>query len=172
MPFSLGNDNERPGTQVESLRMTVANDMECGRSVDNLNDLIALRVPLPYPAAGKLGDENGAVPIRHQARQGAVILSLCCRCLRRPALHVELRKFGIQVNDCQHHPSPSLNPRHPHRKQRNWNWRSLLLVGSILGITTPVLSIQPDIGKKPIAEGVQAVVLRSFVFPVPTTVQN
>jgi len=47
-----------------------------------------------------------------------------------------------------------------------------LLVGSILGITIPVLSIQPNVSKKPIAEGVQAVVLRFFVLPVPVTAQN
>jgi hypothetical protein len=47
-----------------------------------------------------------------------------------------------------------------------------LLVGSILGITIPVLSIQTNIGKKPIAERVQAVVLRFFIPPVPTTTQN
>lgn len=68
MPCSLGNDNECPGAQRESLRMTIAGNMECGRSVDDLNDLIALRVPLPFPAAGKLGDKNGAVPLRHETR--------------------------------------------------------------------------------------------------------
>src|SRR4051812_13123305 len=107
MPRSLGNDNEGPGAQRESLRTTVADNMECGRSVKDLNDLLALRVPLPYPAAGKLGDKNGAVPVRHEARQGTAFLSLRCRRLRRPAFyHVELREFGVQVGDCQHHSSP------------------------------------------------------------------
>jgi len=47
-----------------------------------------------------------------------------------------------------------------------------LLVGSILELTIPVLSIRPNIGKKPIAERVQVVVLRFFVLPVPTTAQH
>ena len=63
-----GMTTSAPASQRESLRMTIAGNMECGRSVDDLNDLIALRVPLPFPAAGKLGDKNGAVPVRHETR--------------------------------------------------------------------------------------------------------
>jgi hypothetical protein len=44
-----------------------------------------------------------------------------------------------------------------------------LLVGSALGIVNSVL---PNVGKKPIAKSVQAIVLRFFVLPVPTAAQN
>jgi len=153
--------------------MIVADNMECGRSIDDLNDLVALRVPLPCTTAGKLGDENGTVPVWHETRQGAVFLSLCCRRLRRPAsLHVQLRKFCVQVSDRQHHPSPSLNPRHPHRKQGNRNWRSLLPVGSILGIINSVLAMQPNVGEKLIIEAAQTILLRFFVLPAPTAAEN
>jgi hypothetical protein len=47
-----------------------------------------------------------------------------------------------------------------------------LLVGSILGIVNSVLAVQPDVGKKPIAESVQAIVLRFFVLPVPMAAQS
>jgi hypothetical protein len=47
-----------------------------------------------------------------------------------------------------------------------------LLVGSVLGMVNSVLAVQPNIGKKPIPNSVQAVVLRFFVLPVPTAAQN
>src|SRR6185295_3409985 len=113
MPCSLGNDDKGPSAQGESLRTTVADNMERGRSVEDLNDLIALRVPLPYSAAGELGDENSTIPVRREARQGVVFLPLRCRRLRRPpSTQAQLGKFGIQIGDCQHHPSPSLSREH------------------------------------------------------------
>jgi hypothetical protein len=65
-----------------------------------------------------------------------------------------------------------LNPRHPHRQQGNRNWRYLLLVGSVVGTVNSVLAVQPNVGEKPIAKSVQAIVLRFFVLPVPTAAQN
>jgi len=35
-----------------------------------------------------------------------------------------------------------------------------------------VLAVQPNIGKKPIANSAQAIVLRFFVHPVPAAAQN
>jgi hypothetical protein len=125
------------------------------------------------PRASELGDENGAVPVRHEAREAPAFLSPRCRRLRRPATrHPQLCKLSVQVSDCQHRPSPSLNPRHPHRQQGNWNWRYLLLVGSVVGTVNSVLAVQPNVGEKPIAKSVQAIVLRFFVLPVPTAAQN
>jgi len=47
-------------------------------------------------------------------------------------------------------------------------------VGSILRILNyvPALAVQLNVGKKPIANSVQAVVLRFLVLPVPAAAEN
>ncbi|HWX26660.1 MAG TPA: hypothetical protein VNZ53_04380 [Steroidobacteraceae bacterium] len=47
-----------------------------------------------------------------------------------------------------------------------------MLVGSVVGTVNSVLAVQPNVGEKPIAKSVQAIVLRFFVLPVPTAAQN
>jgi hypothetical protein len=47
-----------------------------------------------------------------------------------------------------------------------------LLVGSVVGTVNSMLAVQPNIGEKPIAKSVEAIVGRFFILPVPTAVQN
>jgi hypothetical protein len=47
-----------------------------------------------------------------------------------------------------------------------------LLDASILGIVNSVLAIQPNIGKKPLVEPAQTIVIRFLVLPVPAAAQN
>src|SRR5207302_6813135 len=61
VPRPLRDDHHHPCFERMGLRSVVGHDVEGHRAVDDLHDLVAVRMALPRAFAGELGDVDGAV---------------------------------------------------------------------------------------------------------------
>src|SRR5437764_11964528 len=80
VPRPLRDDHDHAGFERMGLRSVVRHDVEGHRAVDDLHDLVAVWMALPRTFAGELGDVDGAVAVRRQARKSAHTTGI--RCLR------------------------------------------------------------------------------------------
>src|SRR5207245_5604806 len=63
MPTPLGHVHQHACRQLQGLHGLVDDDVKAGGSLQNLHDLIPLRMPLPATAPAKMRGENAAVTI-------------------------------------------------------------------------------------------------------------
>src|SRR6266436_5177437 len=98
VPRALRNHRDRPGAKCERLWTVRAHDLHRGRTVDNVDQLVAGEMGFPMTFPGELGDEQAAVAVGRQSCAAA--LSIRHGRLRRPpAEHRELRELGIEIDD-------------------------------------------------------------------------
>jgi hypothetical protein len=63
MPTPLGNNHQHAGRQLQGLHDLTDDNIKAGGPLQNLHNLIPLRMPLPATAAAKMRGENAAVTI-------------------------------------------------------------------------------------------------------------
>ena len=101
MPRSLRDDHHHPRLERVGLPPVVGHDVERRGAVDDLHDLVAVRVPFPGSFAGKFGGVDGAVAVGRQPREGALAVGF--RGLRgASAQHLELGELGVEIKDGEH----------------------------------------------------------------------
>src|SRR5258708_27637417 len=89
MPRVLWHDRKHPGAEFVGLQSLFRHQVQSRRAVDDLNDLVAVRMALPGGIAGKLGAIDVAVAVGRQ------------RYKRSGRLSLRLRRFGPAT---RHHP--------------------------------------------------------------------
>src|SRR5437588_4274856 len=103
VPRSLRDNDDHPGAQRVGLRTVLRDDVQCRRAVDDLHELVAIRVALPGAVAGEFCTENVAVAEWSQCGEGTAALPVGLGHLRpAPVQDVELPQLGLQIDDCQH----------------------------------------------------------------------
>jgi hypothetical protein len=63
MPTPLGHDHQHACRQLQGLHDLIDENIKAGGPLQNLHDLVPLRMPFPATAAAKMRGENAAVPI-------------------------------------------------------------------------------------------------------------
>src|SRR3984893_4136820 len=98
VPRALRNDRDRPGAKCERLWTIRAHDLHRGRTVDNVDQLVAGDMGFPMTFPGELGDEQAAVAVGRQSCAAA--LSIRHGRLRRPpGEDRELRELALSGGD-------------------------------------------------------------------------
>ena len=96
--FPCGTITTIPAFSSIGLRPVLGHDVKRRGTVDDLHDLVAVGVALPWAFAGEFGEVDGAVAVRRQSRKGARPIGF--RCLRgASAQHLELGELGIEIED-------------------------------------------------------------------------
>jgi len=83
------------------LRPVIGHDVEGHRTVDDLHDLVAVRVALPRALAGKFGGIDGAVAVGRQPREGARTIGLR-RLWSTSAQHPQFCHLGVEIDNREH----------------------------------------------------------------------
>src|SRR5439155_8477364 len=74
-------------------------------AIDDLHQLVAAPVALPWSAAGEFGGEDAAVAVLGELREGPFPFGFS-RGRRSPVQHVELGELALDIHD-RDHASPS-----------------------------------------------------------------
>src|SRR5437660_10176510 len=82
MPRSLRHDDHHPGAHRKGFRTVLSHDMQRRRAIDDLHELVAVRMSFPRSVARKFGAEDIAVANRSHRGEAPAPLSLDVRRLR------------------------------------------------------------------------------------------
>ena len=69
MPTPLGHDYQHACRQLQRLHDLIDDDVKAGCPLQNLDDLIPLRMALPATAPAKMRGENAAITIGGEGRK-------------------------------------------------------------------------------------------------------
>src|SRR3954454_23325013 len=105
VPYALRHDDQHPGPELVRLRLIIDDDVQLGRPLDDLHQLVAVRVPFPGAVAGKFRGEDIAVAERRQRRERAARAPLGLQHIG-PAVaqHGELFRFARNIDNRDHRP--------------------------------------------------------------------
>ena len=85
VPDALRHDRHHPAAERQALPALRGHQVQRRRAIDDLHDLVALRMPLPGASAGEFGGEDRAVAIGRQPGEGPLALGLGRRRGPQPA---------------------------------------------------------------------------------------
>src|SRR3989449_5453693 len=103
VPRPLRHDDHHPGAQRKGFRTVLRHDMQRRRAIDDLHELIAVRMAFPRSVAGKFGAEDIAVAKRSQRGEGPTPLSLDLGRLRgAPAQQRQFGELGLKIQNRDH----------------------------------------------------------------------
>src|SRR4051812_16494437 len=92
MPGALRHDDQHPGPELMRLLLVVDDDVQLGRPLDDLHQLVAVRMPFPGAVAGKFRGEDVAVAERRQRRESAALATFGLQHVG-PAVAQQLKLF-------------------------------------------------------------------------------
>src|SRR5207245_9725626 len=103
MPRSLRRADHHPGSNRKGFRTVLSHDMQRRRAIDDLHELVAVRMAFPRSVARKFGAEDIAVAKRSQRGEAPTPLSLDLGHLRgAPAQQRQFGELGLEIQDGDH----------------------------------------------------------------------
>src|SRR3954454_3287175 len=113
VPGALRHNDQHPGPELMRLLPVVNDDVQFCRPLDDLHQLVAVRVPLPGAVAGKLRGEDVAVAERGQRRERAARAALLFQHVGAAiAQHRQLPRFVRDIDNRDHRPLHYWSFRH------------------------------------------------------------